>query len=286
MRFRVPTRLIALIFGAVIMCASQSWCQSAQAADDATASPWVEGYNSRVRLISGAGRAGIELSMPKGWKTYWRMPGDTGVPPGFDWAGSTNVAKVDVLYPAPIRMVDQGGTAIGYQDRVIFPLTITPVDADQPVVLTLAFEYGVCKDICIPAEAKLSLTLRPGQTSGHHGPRSPDLEQAIERVPRVDGALKPGDPRMAARIYTRSETSPRIRFDVRATGDPNAVDLFVEGPAGVFIPFAKRSLAANGLVQFNIDLSKVVDIKDIIGQPLRITMTSASGASETTWTPN
>jgi DsbC/DsbD-like thiol-disulfide interchange protein len=257
----------------------------AASAADAATSPWVEGHNSRVRLISGSGQAGIELIMSKGWKTYWRMPGDAGVPPAFDWAGSTNVAKVEVLYPAPTRMVDQGGTAIGYKDSVIFPLAVSAIDPAQPVALALAFEYGVCKDICIPAEAKLELTLKSGQTNGHHGLRSPELERAIDAVPRAANALKPGDPRITALTYVAGGPSPRLSFDVRATGAADSVDLFAEGEVGTFIPFAKRSVTPNGLVHFEIDLSKGVDVKDIVGKPLRITVTSASGASELTWVP-
>jgi DsbC/DsbD-like thiol-disulfide interchange protein len=268
----------------LIIAAAFGWlANGGQAAAQDTHSPWVDGYNSRVRIISGAGRAGVELTMPRGWKTYWRMPGDAGVSPSFDWTGSTNVKSINALYPAPMRMVDQGGTTIGYTDRVIFPLTITPTDPSQPIGLVLAFEYGVCKDICIPAEAKLALTLKPGNTSGHHGPRSPDLEEALERVPRLDNALKPGDPRATALSSFTRETPPRIAIDVRATGDLGAVDLFVEGPAGTFIPYPTRIPLPNGLLRFDIDLSKGVDLKDIIGQPLRITMTSAAGASEITW---
>jgi DsbC/DsbD-like thiol-disulfide interchange protein len=266
---------VSLVWGATAVAAS---------AADATTSPWVEGHNARVRFISGSGRAGIELLMAKGWKTYWRMPGDAGVPPTFDWAGSTNVAKIEVLYPAPTRMVDQGGTAIGYKDRVIFPLAISPIDPAQPVALALALEYGVCKDICIPADAKLALRLKPGMTSGHHGPRSTDLEEALERVPRPNNALKPGDPRAVALASFTRETPPRFAIDVRATGDVAALDLFVEGPAGVFIPYPTRISLPGGLMRFDFDLSKGVDLKDIIDQPLRITMTSPSGASEVIWT--
>ena len=66
------------------------------------ASPWVELNTARVRLLAGPARsakaaksylAGVEITLADGWKTYWRMPGDAGVPPNFDWAGSTNVAS-------------------------------------------------------------------------------------------------------------------------------------------------------------------------------------------------
>lgn len=256
---------------------------TAAAADTATESAWANGYNSRVRLISGAGRAGVELVMPPGWKTYWRMPGDAGVPPSFDWTGSVNVAKVEVLYPAPHRMVDQGGTAIGYKDRVIFPLAITPVDPVKPVDLALALEYGVCKDICIPAEAKLALTLTPGNASGHHGPRSPDLEQAIEAVPRAANALRPADPRIVSITGSVLGAAPKLTVDAKVTGGADAADLFIEGPEGTFMPYPTKSTTPSGLVRFEFDLSKSSDAKDFAGQPLRFTLTGQTAASELVW---
>ena len=255
----------------------------AHAAGPDTESPWVTGYNSRVRLISGAGRVGVELVMPPGWKTYWRMPGDAGVPPSFDWAGSVNVAKVAVLYPAPHRIADQGGTAIGYKDRVIFPLDVTPADPAQPVSLAVALEDGVCKDICIPAEAKLALTVAPGNTSGHHGPRSPDLQQAIESVPRAVNALRPADPRIVSITGSAAGAAPKLTIDAKVVGGADAADLFIEGPEGSFVPFAAKSAGPGGLVRFVVDLSKSADAKDLAGQPLRFTLTGAGAASETLW---
>jgi DsbC/DsbD-like thiol-disulfide interchange protein len=252
-------------------------------AQEPSQSAWVEGHNSRVRFISGSGRAGVELVISKGWKTYWRMPGDAGVPPSFDWTGSVNVAKVDVLYPAPQRMVDKSGTAIGYKDRVIFPLAITPTNPAVPVSLALAMEYGVCKDICIPAEAKLALTLAPGNTSGHHGPRSPDLEQAIESVPRMGEALKPSDPRIIAITGRVSGATPKLTIDAKATGGIDATDLFIEGPDGTFVPYPSKVSLGGALVRFEVDLAKTPDAKDLVGKPLRFTLTGPTGATETTW---
>ncbi len=64
-----------------------------------------------MRLVAGSAggadrtslRAGIELRLATGWKTYWRYPGDSGVPPRFDFSKSTNVKSVTVRWPAPHR---------------------------------------------------------------------------------------------------------------------------------------------------------------------------------------
>src|SRR5664279_3377105 len=124
----------------------------ARAAD---ASPWVEDSYSAIRLIAGANksgaeslRAGIEIKLQPGWHTYWRYPGDSGVPPRFVFAASDNVAAVKVLYPAPHAFSDEAGVIIGYKDQVVFPLHIVPRDRSKPVTLRLKAEYAVCDKLC------------------------------------------------------------------------------------------------------------------------------------------
>src|SRR3954462_403615 len=89
----------------------------------AESSAWSEDLRSAVRLVSGDTatkpmHAGIEMKLQKGWHTYWRYPGDSGVPPQFDFAKSDNLKSATVLYPAPELHTDAGGQTIGYQQDV------------------------------------------------------------------------------------------------------------------------------------------------------------------------
>src|SRR5262245_37498258 len=120
---------------AVALFVSATVPTGSQPADKAEASAWVDVPSSRVRLLASAAKtaggsylAGVEMVIADGWKTYWRTPGDAGVPPQFDWSGSTNAAAIKVLYPAPIRMREAGGEVIGYKKAVLFPLEVTPQD--------------------------------------------------------------------------------------------------------------------------------------------------------------
>jgi DsbC/DsbD-like thiol-disulfide interchange protein len=96
--------------------------QVAAAAQVTVTTPWIEVHGSRLRLIAGSDPAkpgqsylaGIEVVLADGWKTYWRMPGDAGVPPTFDWTGSSNAASIEVLYPAPMRFSEPAAETIGY----------------------------------------------------------------------------------------------------------------------------------------------------------------------------
>ena len=152
---------------------------------------WLLAAPNRQRAsISPASKS----SMADGWKTYWRMPGDSGVPPTFDWAGSANVASTKVLYPAPMRMPEAGGVAIGYKQSVLLPIEITPQDASKPVVLKLALEFGVCREICIPATANFDLSIPAAPA----GALAPQIAAALERVPRPQEGRRKGDPDCSA----------------------------------------------------------------------------------------
>ena len=102
------------------------------------------------RESDGQHMAGLSIQLAKGWKTYWRAPGEGGIPPQFNWSGSANVAAVDVRYPVPKVMEQNGLQSIGYDQDVVFALIVRPRRADQPVELRGEIELGVCEDICIP----------------------------------------------------------------------------------------------------------------------------------------
>ncbi|MGG7566633.1 protein-disulfide reductase DsbD domain-containing protein [Rhodovulum sp. DZ06] len=114
----------------------------------------------------GARLAGLRIALAPGWKTYWRNPGDAGIPPRFDWSGSSNVADVQVLWPRPHAFEAFGYRTIGYKEEVTLPLRVTPVDPAQPIALRLSMEYGVCSDICVPEAAELAIDIAPGETGG------------------------------------------------------------------------------------------------------------------------
>jgi DsbC/DsbD-like thiol-disulfide interchange protein len=248
---------------------------------------WVVGGNSRARLnwcgtntpAPADPRAGllafVELQLDPGWKTYWRMPGDAGVAPAFEVDTPNNVAKATVYYPAPHRMPDQGGEAVGYKTSVIFPVRIDPRDAKAPVPLVISAAYGICKNICVPVELKL--------TGECHG-LSPANGQAVEAVPRTPGEARPNDPKLVAVTGSVAGPSPRLTVDVDFGAGATETDLFVEAPDGLFVPLpARASPDAAGRARFVIDLQKTIDAKDLLGKSLRLTMVGSKGAAEAVW---
>ncbi len=203
----------------------------AGAAEDA--SRWDGDARNAVRLVAGSSpqagaaplRAGVEIRLKPGWHTYWRYPGDAGVPPRFDFARSQNVKAVDVLWPAPERIPEEGLTAIGYTGDVILPLAIVPQNPAKPVTLRLKLDYAVCEKLCVPAEGEAELQLTGGASS-----QDAALAAAEARVPKRM-ALGEGSP-LAIKSVRRADGPgrPRVIVDVAAP-EGAAVALFAEGPA-------------------------------------------------------
>lgn len=190
------------------------------------ASRWQQGFHSRARLLSGGNDlAGVEIVLDEEFKTYWRQPGESGLPPRFDWSGSENLAAADLHWPTPSRTKDAAGVAYTYAENVIFPVSITAVDPAKPVKLRLVVEYGACKDICIPARAEMSLVL-----AGRSRKR-PVIEQALARVPRKRPLGAEGPLAILAAEIAPGE-KPTYTIRVRA---PAEADLFAEGPENWYL---------------------------------------------------
>jgi DsbC/DsbD-like thiol-disulfide interchange protein len=245
----------------------------ARAAD---ASPWVEDSYSGLRLIAGANqsgaeslRAGIEIKLQPAWHTYWRYPGDSGVPPRFSFSGSDNVATVHVLFPAPHAFTDDVGTTIGYKGNLILPLRVFPRQKDKPVTLRGKIEYAVCDKLCVPVEAHVELTL-----AGAGGADNAALAAAEARVPQPVSALDAG---LTARRTNDDKRKPLVFVDLTApAGQP--VELFVEGPTAEWaLPIPKPAQGAPpGRQHFSFELDGLPPGVDPKG-PFELTFTIVKG---------
>jgi DsbC/DsbD-like thiol-disulfide interchange protein len=254
------------------------------------ASPWDKQSHAQARLIAGSIvrsadatylRAGVEIRLDPGWKTYWRYPGDSGVPPTLDFAGSKNIKSVTALWPAPERFSDGGGGySIGYHGDVVLPLRIVPNDGSKPSSLRLKLGYAVCGKLCMPAQADLELTL-----SGKAGAEEPMLLAAEARVPR---RLALGEVAGLGVTAVHREAADgkreRVIVDVAAPeGVP--VELFAEGPTAEWAlplpqPAGPAPNGAPGTRRFTFDLDGLPTGAKAQGALLTFTAVSASEAVE------
>jgi len=200
---------------------------AAAPAHAADASPWSEINEAAVRLIAGSAkpdaanlRAGVEIKLEPGWHTYWRYPGDSGVPPRVDFSGSQNLRSAKLHFPAPHLYTDETGNTLGYMDDVIFPVTVTPKQVGKPVVLRMKIDYAICDKLCVPADGQAELTLSGGDSA-----EDAALKAAEARVPTPVPPAKLG---LSLR-RANDAAKPLVTLDLRApAGVP--VQVFVEGP--------------------------------------------------------
>jgi len=147
--------MLKSFFTAAILCASALPCWAQDTIGTPITAEIIEGW----RTSDGTQVTGLRLTLAPGWKTYWRTPGDAGIPPQFDWSGSDNIGGVAVSWPTPEVFDQSGMRSIGYSDQVVLPLHVRPKSDGQAITLQLSMDIGVCRDICIPETLNISATL-------------------------------------------------------------------------------------------------------------------------------
>jgi DsbC/DsbD-like thiol-disulfide interchange protein len=243
------------------------------------ASPWQKDTHSAVRLLAGSRSGavllgGVGFLLQPGWKTYWRTPGDSGVPPRFDFSKSDNVEAVTVLWPAPQKFDDgAGGVSLGYHDQVVLPLRIVPKNVDKPVTLRAAINYAVCEKICIPVDTNVELTFKSVASTEDSA-----LFAALDTVPKPANI---GDPNPLTIRDVKREGKSEVLVDV-VTPDDRVVSLFVEGPTADWgLPVPKPvAQSPPGVKRFSFQLDGVPPGVSPDGAALKLTLVGADRSYE------
>jgi len=142
---------------------------------------------ARLEMLDGwqtqAGNrvVGMRIELAPGWKTYWRSPGDAGVPPQIDWTGSKNLRSAEIRWPTPSIFDEEGLRTIGYKHEVVLPLELTPQAPGRPIRAAGVLTIGVCEEICIPVELPFRL-----DAEGSGGEAA--LRAALAHQPKVVAA--------------------------------------------------------------------------------------------------
>ena len=130
----------------------------------AAATQWIEEDGARIRLVAGEPapdaaeiRAALVVELKPGWKTYWRDPGDAGVPPQFNLQGGKNVTAARLDFPAPDRFIEGESRSIGYKHPVSLPLTLSLQSPGSPSAIKATAFLGICEEICVPVQVEFSL---------------------------------------------------------------------------------------------------------------------------------
>lgn len=165
-RFLFPA-LIALI---PVLPTAPALAQSAPDPADLVYAELLPGW----RQADGTHIAGLQIALAPGWQTYWRAPGDGGIPPFFDWSGSRNLKGQSTAWPTPKVITKNGIRTIGYKDDVVWPMAFSAIDPSRDIEISARIDIGVCEDVCIPVTLNITGTLPAG---------------AHDRDPRISDAL-------------------------------------------------------------------------------------------------
>lgn len=266
----LPALVAALLAGGAVLVPGDAGAAPAARADLA------DGV-ARVSLIDGWRTpeggvvAAIAIKLAPGWHTYWRNPGDIGMPPSFDWSGSRNLAGVAISWPKPKVFETFGDRSIGYEGGVVLPITLTPRDPSRPVDLALDLVMGVCAEVCVPDGGSLAATFGPE-------PRG-DAEPAPIRAAFADRPRTEKEAGVAsvtcdlARRPEGLEVTATVNFNRRA--EPGQVAVIESSQPGLWIGASEtqtleRSLVARAPIEAG---SGAIDRGD-----LRMTLVSAEDA--------
>jgi DsbC/DsbD-like thiol-disulfide interchange protein len=267
----VPLRPV--LFAACLLASSATGLR----AEDS--SPWVSDDHSAVRLLAGSRSGGVLLGgiafqLQPGWKTYWRTPGDSGVPPRFDFTKSDNVEAVTILWPAPTAFPDgAGGTSFGYNKQVVLPLRIVAKNSDKPVTLRATVNYAVCEKLCLPVEAHPELAFVSVAST-----QDSALSAALDSVPVPANV---GDPNPVTIRDVMRHGDQEVWVDVVAPS-AGAVSLFVEGPTPDWaLPVPKQvEDAPPGIKRFVFALDGLPPGAHAAGAALKFTLVGPDKAYE------
>lgn len=267
--------------GAIFIC-MVPWVSTDVRAE--TASEWVTTDQSRIRLISEYDGTkgqetlflGLEVQLQKGWKIYWRSPGDAGIPPQFDWNGSQNLKKASVQWPLPEQFDVFGLATWGYHDEVLYPIKMELVEPGNPLFVKLHLFFGICEQICIPYEHEFILEL--GALTGAPSKYATLIKDSIKKVP-----LPIGDSSNSLIASAEAVALDGQNFRVTATSgyQLETPGIFVEGMEGSYFSLKSTSLSQNGhSVEFVLTADFPEQADMIAGQNITVTIFDKGTGSE------
>jgi DsbC/DsbD-like thiol-disulfide interchange protein len=251
-------------------------CNCSSAAEPIRESVKLE--KATLALLDGGGGAngeilaGLSISLADHVRTYWRTPGESGLPPFFDFSASRNVDHVDIEWPTPSRMTEADSIIFGYENDVIIPLRVTPKDATRPVSLTLTIDFGLCDTLCTPAKAVLTRELGSG------GAARSSIESFLARVPK-QVAIKSDDSPAVIAIETHGGPPASLVVSIRSKSSLH--DVIIEGPDAWYFGQGVQTKLDGESYRVMIPVEQKPSSGTFAGLKLVVTAISEDGATET-----
>lgn len=195
----------------------------------------------------------LHLKPQKGWHTYWQNPGDSGVPASIEWSAPPGFTVGDIHWPAPRRLPYADLINFGYDDAIYLPVPITaPLALDSISTFTARASWLICKDICVPESATLTLPFPKSQGEIAVSSDAAAISSTLEQLP--------------------SSNPMGLRFKA----DKKALSLFFTLPVDVktpvtaieFYPSASDIISNNAPQKFSLQGTNVTLLLKRNGQPV------------------
>ena len=219
-------------------------------------SPWFNVDGAKLRLValpSPDGKtidAGLQIELEKGWKTYWRSPGASGIPPEISFSSSKNIASLKLDYPIPITFGEKENLTAGYKNSITFPIKIELLFSNRPVTINAKGLLGICGEVCLPVQFDLSL-LEDGK-----GFSSRDVASTLLKS-RSSLIGKPRDDFYIKSVKLVSESENTLKVTARVPEGSSKGVLFVEGPSDWYLTPARALKIENNIAHFSVRLSDI-----------------------------
>ena len=245
---------------------------------------WGGEEQGQVRILTSGGLQekneyyllGIEMALEPGWKTYWRHPGEAGIPTEIDFSASSNLSNSEVLYPIPTTYFDGFSNSIVYIDHVIFPIKVKPKNPNLPIILQANLTYGLCEKVCIPGNAILNTILSPDETVDQISLDAINI--ALAQVPQ---SQQLNDKISITKIekISNGHENPALQITAKIIENANEPNLFVVGPPDIYIDLPQLTSYSKNESQWYLPLSNL----EKTGFDLQFILIQESEAIEKKW---
>jgi len=281
---------MARAFSVLLLFLGLAAARAGEEPKEATA--WAGKSPAKSRLIlesaeyvqGGVIRAGVQIKLDDGWWTYWRAPGESGMPPMFDWSGSKNLADdPETIWPVPLRAVAYGEKVNVYRKEVVFPIEFRAADPEKPVKLHLKITYGTCRNMCVPAWAEHELTIRPVEDA-------PKINKAFAKLIEAYSGRGPSSDPQSVGIEIREVRAQVIDgksvLVIRARGVDRGrrALVLIEGPDFTRVAEIEPDMIEDGSAAvLKLTVGNVAQFRHLKGRRIRITVVEGERALEQVW---
>jgi thiol:disulfide interchange protein DsbD len=224
---------------------------------------------------------GLLLHMVPNWHTYWKFPGDAGIPTEIKWKLPEGWKAGEIQWPIPLKLDEPGDIQIyGYHDEVLLMQEITPPASlkDSSVQLAADTNWLVCEKICIPGSASLKLDLPVATES------APANEEIFSRYRRSLPQNWP-DPKVARANWKRQGPELQLTVESTALASYPAADFFPLPDPSVVVSHPKTERGGDGKIVFRIPI-ETADKNLSALNGIVVFGQSENGASRNAWALN